>query len=125
MAFKFFNPNPAGRSVGDCTVRAISKALGMDWYSTYTDLVAEGYHMCDMPTSNSVWGAYLRKMGWVRYHISNSCPECYTVEQFSNDHPEGTYILALSGHVICVHKGDYYDSWDSGQEIPLYYWTKG
>lgn len=125
MAFRFYNPNPSGRSVGDCTVRAISKALGQDWYETYIDLAIEGFRMGDMPTSNAVWGSYLRKKRWIRYHISNSCPDCYTVEQFAHDHPDHTFILALSGHVVCVTGGDYFDSWDSGNEIPLYYWTKG
>jgi len=35
-----------------------------------------------------------------------------------------THILALSGHVVCVMDGDYYDTWDSGGEVPLYYWRK-
>ena len=26
MGFSYFNPNPEGKQVGDCTVRAISKA---------------------------------------------------------------------------------------------------
>ena len=36
----------------------------------------------------------------------------------------GTYILALSGHVVCVQDGVIYDSWNSENEIPLYYWVK-
>ena len=43
---------------------------------------------------------------------------------FCNDHPKGAYILALSSHVVAVVDGCYYDTWDSGQEIPIYYWTK-
>ena len=43
---------------------------------------------------------------------------------FAAEHPSGTYILALSGHVVCVMDGDYYDTWDSGGEVPLYYWRK-
>lgn len=30
-----YQPNPCGRNVGDCAVRAISKALGMDWETAY------------------------------------------------------------------------------------------
>ena len=26
-----YNPNPAGRQVGDCAVRALTKALNIDW----------------------------------------------------------------------------------------------
>ena len=45
--------------------------------------------------------------------------------QFAEEHPSGTYILALSGHVVCVQNGEWFDTWDSGNEIPLYYWQKG
>ncbi len=28
MRYEWYNPNPSDRNVGDCTVRAVSKALG-------------------------------------------------------------------------------------------------
>nr|DAW82566.1 MAG TPA: hypothetical protein [Caudoviricetes sp.] len=34
------------------------------------------------------------------------------------------YVLALSSHVVCVEDGTYFDTWDSGSEIPLFYWAK-
>lgn len=41
-----------------------------------------------------------------------------------NGATDGIYVLALQGHVVCVIDGVYYDSWDSGREVPLYYWQK-
>lgn len=35
MAFIYYNPNPMSRIVGDCAVRAISKALDIDWELAY------------------------------------------------------------------------------------------
>ena len=50
-----YNPNPvSGQRVGDCTVRAISKATGQDWETTYAGLSAYGFMLCDMPNAN--WG---------------------------------------------------------------------
>ena len=40
------------------------------------------------------------------------------------DNPEGKYLLATGTHVVTVIDGDYYDTWDSGDEIPIYYFTK-
>lgn len=77
-----------------------------------------------MPSANVVWGKYLKDKGYKRRVIPDSCPACYTVDQFAKDHISGTYILAISGHVVCVQDGNYYDSWDSGNEVPAYYWTK-
>ena len=33
--FEGYNPNPKGKNVDDCTVRAMSKALDQDWETTY------------------------------------------------------------------------------------------
>lgn len=119
-----YNPNPAGKRVGDCTVRALAKALGQDWETAYSGMAVQGYRLGDMPSANHVWGAYLRQNGFVRRIIPDECPDCYTVADFCRDHPFGTYILALNGHVVAVENGDYYDSWDSGDEIPVYYWER-
>lgn len=122
--YKHFNENPKGKNVGDCTVRAISKAMGTDWGKTYLALCVQGYLDCDMPSSNAVWGNFLRANGFERHVIPAACPECYTVDQFCEEHPDGTYILALSGHVVCVQDGAIYDSWDSGEETPIYYFER-
>lgn len=123
-----FNNNPAGRTVGDCAVRAVSVALGVDWETAYTLIAAAGYNMADMPSSDSVWGAVLRQNGFYRRTIPDSCPDCYTAEDFARDNPNGVYVLGFGGHVATVKDGTLYDSWDSSQEIPVYVWyqkTKG
>ena len=77
--FEFYNPNPHGRRVGDCVVRAVSKALDQDWQTTYLDLI---------------------------------------------EHSRGTYVVGTGTHAIAVVDGCYYDAWDSGNEIVLYYWKR-
>ena len=122
--FVSYNPNPTGAKVGDCVVRALSKALGQTWEETYIDLSVEGLLMGDLPSANAVWGAYLRRKGFEREIIPNTCPDCYTVEDFCADYPKGVYVLALDGHVVSVVDGQYYDTWQSGREVPIYYWHR-
>ena len=122
--WKQFNNNPTGRSVGDCAVRAVSVALGVSWEEAYVRLALNGYQMGDMPSADSVWGATLRQNGFYRHAIPDTCPDCYTAEQFCEDHPEGVYVLAFGGHVATVRDGVLRDSWDSSQEIPQYYWEE-
>lgn len=117
-----YNPNPAGRRVGDCAVRAVAAALGVDWGTAYDMITAAGYSMADMPSSDSVWGAVLRQHGFRRLAISNSCSDCYTAEDFARDHPRGVYVLGFGGHVATIRDGRLFDSWDSSREIPQYYW---
>ena len=80
--------------------------------------------MYDMPSANRVWGEYLRSLGFVRRTIPDNCPDCYTVRDFCRDNPIGEFILGTGEHVIAVVDGDYYDSWDSGREIPIYYFER-
>lgn len=124
MSYVSFNPNPCGRFVGDCAVRAVAKALDTTWEDAYLKIVTAGYGMCDMPSSDSVWGAVLRQNGFTRQSIPNTCPDCYSADDFSRDHPEGTFVLGFGGHVATVKDGDLYDAWDSSNEIPQFVWTK-
>ena len=119
-----YNPNPVGRSVGDCAVRAVAKALNRTWEEAYAMIAANGFAMGDMPSSNSVWGAVLRQNGFQRRAIENECPDCYTAEDFCKDHPKGTHVLGFGNHTSCVVDGVIFDSWDSSLEIPQYYWFK-
>ena len=118
------NENPIARRTIDCTIRAISTALGQDWDTTFIGTNIKAFELKDMASANHVWGAYLRSKGWKRHIIPNECPDCYTVKDFCADNPHGAFILALDGHVVAVIAGNYHDTFDSGDEIPLYYWKK-
>lgn len=123
--FIYYNPNPCGKSVGDCTVRAIAKALEQDWETTYIGLSLQGLLMGDMPNADNVWGAYLRLHGFHRMLLPNDLPDFYTVADFARDNPDGTFVLSMPGrHVVVVIDGNWLDSWDSGREEPVYYWKR-
>ena len=124
MAFIPVNPNPRGSYVGDCVIRALSVALNKTWSETYIDVCIHGFMLCDMPSSNHVWGDYLRSQGYRSRVVPDTCPNCYSVQDFCKDHPEGIFIVGTGTHVLTVINGSYYDSWDSGDEHPAFYWTK-
>ncbi len=119
-----YNPNPVARNVGDCAIRALAKALNVDWGTAYAMAVKNGYAMGDMPSSDAVWGSVLRQHGFEKHLVPDTCPDCYTVKDFAQDYNEGTYVIGTGGHVVTMIDSRYYDSWDSGNEIVVYYWTK-
>ena len=119
-----WNPNPAGRRVGDCAVRAVAKALNTDWETAYAMLATNGFLMGDVISADSVWGATLRQHGFYRKAISDSCPDCYTAEDFCRDNPIGTFVLGFGGHVATVKNGNLFDSWNSSNEIPQFVWYR-
>ena len=122
--FVEYNPNPEQNLVGDCVIRAIAKLMGTDWGTAYVGVVVQGYKMKDMPSSNRVWSAYLQEHGYKRHTLPDTCPDCYTVADFAKDHHFGRFLLATGTHVVSIENGDHYDTWDSGNESPLYYYVK-
>lgn len=122
--WRYYQPNPTDRTVGDCAVRAVAAALGTDWETAYLMIAANGFQMGDMPSSNAVWGSVLRQNGFYRKGIDNQCPDCYTAADFARDHPQGVFVLGFGNHVATLRDGTILDSWDSSQEIPQYYWYK-
>lgn len=120
--WKNYNANPRRRRTGDCTIRAICTALGVDWDAAYIGVAFTGFLEADMPSTNRVWRKFLRRQGYEMRLIDCGERDCYTVEDFCEEHPKGTYILALDGHVVSVIDGYYYDTFDSGDEEPIYYW---
>ena len=120
----YYNPSPAGRNVGDCSVRAVAKALDTDWETAYAMIASAGFLMNDVMSSNAVWGSVLRRNGFYRSALPMTCPDCYDAEDFAREHPRGIYVLGFGNHVATVVDGKLYDSWDSSKEIPQYYWYK-
>lgn len=142
MSYIYYNPNPENNDDIDCVVRAICKLMDLDWEDAYMDICIEGLYMHRIPIGNSVWSSFLLRNGYTMYKIPDTCPYCYTVKDFCVDHPYGRYLLGVvvshpyrfntmdsgrqitSNHAVTVVDGNYYDAWNSGGEVPLYYWTK-
>lgn len=124
MRYVYYNPNPERSDAIDCVVRAICKVTGQTWREVFRKIADEGEAVYDMPSSNHVWGGYLRKIGFRRFGLPDSCPDCYTVAQFALDHPDGIYILAAGAHVVALVFGTYYDTWNCGDRVVDFYWYK-
>lgn len=124
MSYIYYNPNPKGKDTGDCVVRALTLLFDKNWYDIYTELCSLGFEMCELPSSDRLWGNYLQKHGYKRTPLPDYCPICYTVSDFCRENQQGQFLLALNGHVVYVLNGDYYDSWDSGNKCPLFVWKK-
>lgn len=123
--YVYYNKNPRKNfSAGDCVVRAISIVTGDSWDEVYNDLCETGRYIGDWGDTNGVWDIYLRKRGFKRYICPNDCPYCYSIFDFAKEHKRGSYIVATGSHAVAVVNGNYVDAWDSGNEIPIYYYTR-
>lgn len=122
--YKYYNPNPLDNHVPDCAIRAVAKALDISWEEAYLKIALNGYYMGNIMSSNDVWGAVLRANGFARKRLTDSCPDCYTINDFLNDHPRGVFVIVTGSHAVAAIDGTIYDIFDSSSEIPLFYWQK-
>ena len=120
--WKYYNPNPKEKNTGDCAVRALSKAMNVSWEKA--KLLLDGYSMdmAEVETSDLVWGRILTEHGFRMRALY--CDDGCTLDGFCRSNPKGIYVVKLPNHVVCVVNGHYYDSWDSGKEIPIYCWEE-
>lgn len=119
-----FDNNPVRENADDCAIRAISKALNIDWERAYILLCVNGMAMGVLIHRNEVIFSVLRQNGFKRKNIPDTCPACFTVEEFCERYPQGTYVVGTGNHVVTIIDGDYYDSWRSGDEIVAFAWEK-
>ena len=119
------NPNPLENDTGDCVVRAICIAENRNWDDVYLDLMIEGFFKKRMIEDNRLWIPYLRKRGYRKYNIPDTCPDdCYLLSDFVRDHPQGRYIVGTGSHTIAVIDGIAHDTWNSLDKVVLFYFTK-
>lgn len=117
-----YNANPVANNVEDCAIRAVAVALNVTWDEAFDMVCQMAKSMGVMPHNNAAWGAVLRRHGFKRAIIPNSCSDCYTAREFCQEHPKGIYVLGFNTHTAACVDGNIIDTWDSSEEIPQYYW---
>lgn len=124
MGFIYCNPNPKEKLTGDCVIRAICIAENKSWDEIFLGLMIKCFAIKDMPSDNDAWSEYLQELGYKKHIIPDTCPSCYKISDFAKDNPKGVFIVATGTHVVAVRQGNYYDTWDSGSKIAIWYWCK-
>lgn len=118
-----YNANPTQQEVPDCVIRAIATALGKTWLEV-SDELYYGYarKRFSVTCDDHIWGRYLYDHGFQPFLLPEACPKCVTINAFTRMYPRGTYIIGTGSHAVAVIDGDYYDIWDSGNQIPTFFW---
>lgn len=128
--FQYYQPNKKDLKdqYGDCTIRALSKALGVTWLEAFDKMIP----LCREYQVSNVFGApssierqIVERLGFTYHGISNKRgSKRPTVDSFAKDHPEGTFILNVANHEVACVDGKYYDTWDSGYKSLYGYYEK-
>ena len=111
--FLYYNANPLGNQVNDCTVRAISLATGRTWDNTYEELT----------TFAQAQGMMLDEVRYIDEYLDRKFEKVYgwnevekiTVGDFMKQNPHGIYLITMAGHITCGMDGCIYDTFDPRQ----------
>lgn len=118
--FVYYQPNKKDLKdkYGDCTIRALSKALDCTWLEAFDKEIP----LCREYQCSNVFSLPIKerkeifdKLGFDYQGITNKGGSNRpTIDEFAKQHKEGTYILNVANHVVACVDGKYYDTWDSG-----------
>ena len=128
--YKYYQPNRKDLKdkYGDCTIRALSKALGVTWLEAFelTIPYCKEYqctNIFDMP--HDLEAQVMSQLGFKYYGVSNARgSKRPTVASFARSHKTGVYILNVANHEVTVIDGVYYDTWDCGYKSLYGYYEK-
>ena len=125
--YKYYQPNEKDikDTYGDCVIRALTKAMQMEWLEVFDEMHPLSREMQVPFNCKPCYEKYLESKGFVYQGISNKKgSKRPTVDRFAKDHPSGRYVLRVANHIVAVVDGIYYDTWDSGCKSLYGYWGK-
>ena len=127
--YVYYQPNKKDikDKYGDCTVRALSKALDCTWLEAFDLMIpfcrehqVSNIFDCDIALRKEI----LDKLGFDYHGVSVKDGSFRpTVDEFAESHKKGTYILNVAHHEVACVDGKYYDTWDSGDKSLYGYFT--
>lgn len=123
--YKYYQPNKLDLKdeTGDCQARALSKALNLSWVEAFDITIPicrelQTYTIFDGNHEKTVEA--MNKLGFKYTGVSvKKGGKRPTVDSFAKEHKNGTFIVKVAHHVVCIVDGDYFDTWDSGRK-PMY-----
>lgn len=117
--FVYYNRNPNNEIIGDCVIRAISTALGIDYYKVLNMLYKNSnYFNCDMLVKDCY------KKIFDDYGLIEYTPKIEkTIKEVAEDFFDKKLVVRVPGHLVACLYGDIYDIWDCSNEIVDTFWV--
>lgn len=109
----YYNRNPDGNKESDCVTRAISLASGLPYSSVRKKL----YHMSELLNCEKLCVCCYRHLLDDIFKYPRVECEGYTVEEFADMHPQGSYLVRMSGHITTIIDGNIWDIFNCGKEL--------
>lgn len=113
--YRYYNANPLGRKINDCTVRAISLATDQSWDATYNYLSDYAQQEAVMMDDVKYIDKFLDKNFEKIY--TNEKGYNMTVDDVSKRWYKGTYLITMKNHITCCIDGIIYDTFNPSDRL--------
>ena len=120
------NNNPRGIKNGaDCVARAVSHALGIKWSDSVMELTKLGIELGRAFNEAKTYDKFLSNNGWKKERQPRKPNgKKYTVSEFCQLFPIGSYVVSVSNHLTFVEDGKCYDTFDCTYKTVGNFWSK-
>lgn len=113
--YQYYNNNPLGRHVNDCSVRAIALATGESWDNTYKILSDYARRQAITFSEIEFIDEYLDKR-FQKYCLPQSS-SLFTLKVFLSLSLKGRWLITMSNHITCAIDGVCYDTFDPSDRL--------
>lgn len=108
-AFRYWNENPQGERHNDCVTRAITLASGLPYGEVRRKLFHTAKLLkCDSKLCPTCYSFLIQE---VLGGVPKDCNQM-TVEEFSDLHPRGIYLVRMDGHLSAIIENCVFDTFD-------------
>lgn len=112
-------------AAGDCGVRAMAIALGIDYAVCYDELaLANKAHGQPKSARNGILRNVYEHVLARHGYVWNSAPAISGRKARASDLPPGKLIARQAKHYVAVIDGVIYDTFDSSEKMVYGYWSK-
>ena len=113
--YRYFNANPLGRKVNDCTVRAISLATGKSWDFIYK-ILSEFARKEAVMMDNIKYIDKFLDSNFLKVYSHNSGYKM-TVDEAAKEFNRGVYLITMQNHITCCIDGVIYDTFNPSDRL--------
>lgn len=142
MKYEYFNPNPKVRvkadgtpmkwHKGDCTTRALSKALDCTWKEAFKLQCEKAMEVCNETDAKEVYESILLANGFKKGAVSkdyiknNHCRPTVSklIDDFYTGQGKHKLVIKCTHHLVASEGDTLYDTWDSNNETVWSFWYK-
>ena len=123
--YQFFNANPTGKEIGDCSIRAVAVALNKSWLESFDLLATKAREMYYEMSEPEVMAEVLKDNGFEQKKVSvKRGTKRPTLSKLIKENHGRIIVGQIANHFAATRDGKVRDLWNSSERSLYKYWVK-